>query len=579
VKTCTHCKMRYPNEAEFCFVEGAELVELPDPRIGTLLAGRYVIEEVIGEGGMATVYRARHKLVDRPVAVKIMNPMLASDPIVRERFRREARSAQKLAHPNIIEIFDQGNTEDGTCYIVMELLRGESLAAVVSKGRLEVDRAVHVMIQIARGIARAHDLEVIHRDLKPENIFLCRREDGSDLVKLLDFGIAKSRHDSRLTGQGELFGTPQYMAPERILGNDTGGSSDLYALGVVFFEMLTGELPFTAPDVATFFVKHMNEAPPSLRTLNSRVPQALDELVVKMLGKDPKDRPVDAHRIHADLNEILRERDAAGPPAADAEPLSMAAPITIAAGAADHWVRRIFVLEQMLSRAYGAKQRAPGELTGLLDEVNQVVRKVVTLRTESMDAQRTLEAIDLRGREKRAQLGFAVDQLGTDGSKSKEDLRAARDAQKRGEDECKLARGRFEEAHKEVVIWEGRSGFLEPWSDLAQAYRASADAVDEWAAYRAEERRSQEASEAAERVANDLDFQIRELRTALATHEQQLDDEREKCRETIHKNGNEADVLESQLLELTTRFCNPLRARPELAPLFRELEIEAEAAA
>ena len=579
MKTCTQCKMRYPNEAEYCFVEGAELVELPDPRIGTLLAGRYVVEEVIGEGGMATVYRARHKLVERPVAVKIMNPMLASDPIVRERFRREARSAQKLAHPNIIEIFDQGDTEDGTCYIVMELLRGESLAAVVHKKRLEVDRAVHIMIQIARGIARAHDLEVIHRDLKPENIFLCRRDDGSDLVKLLDFGIAKSRHDSRLTGQGELFGTPQYMAPERILGNDTGGSSDLYALGVVFFEMLTGQLPFTAPDVATFFVKHMNEPPPSLRSLNPRVPQALDELVVKMLGKDPKDRPVDAHRIHADLLEILKEREVAGPPAADAEPLSIAAPITIAASAADQWARRIFVLEQMLSRAFGAKQRAPGDLTHLLEEVNQLVRQVVSLRGESMDAQRTLEEIDLRGREKRAQLGFAVDQLGLDGSKSKEELRAARDTQKRSEDDCKAARERFELAHKEVVIWEGRSGFLEPWSDLAQAYRAVADVVDEWNAYRGEERRAGEASEAAERLANDLDFQIRELRSALAKAEEELDAEREKCRGAIHRNGNEADVLESQLLDLTTRFCQPLRARPELAPLFRELEIEAGAAA
>ena len=579
MKTCTQCKMRYPNEAELCFVEGAELVELPDPRIGTLLAGRYVIEEVIGEGGMATVYRARHKLVERPVAVKIMNPMLASDPIVRERFRREARSAQKLAHPNIIEIFDQGDTEDGTCYIVMELLRGESLSAIVHKKRLEVDRAVHVMIQIARGIARAHDLEVIHRDLKPENIFLCRRDDGSDLVKLLDFGIAKSRHDSRLTGQGELFGTPQYMAPERILGNDTGGSSDLYALGVVFFEMLTGELPFTAPDVATFFVKHMNEPPPSLRSINPRVPQALDELVVKMLGKDPKDRPVDAHRIHADLLEILKEREVAGPPATGDEALSVAAPITLAAGAADQWARRIFVLEQMLSRAFGAKQRAPGELTGLLEEVNQLVRQVVSLRSESMDAQRTLEEIDLRGREKRAQLGFAVDQLGLDGSKAKEELRAAQASQKRGEDDCKSARERFELAHKEVVIWEGRSGFLEPWSDLAQAYRGVADAVDEWNAYRGEERRSQEASEAAERVANDLDFQIRELRSALAKAEEELDDEREKCRASIHRNGNEADMLESQLLDLTTRFCQPLRARPELAPLFKELEIEAGAAA
>lgn len=159
--------MRYPNEATYCFVEGSDLIELPDPRIGTVLAGRYLIEEVIGEGGMASVYRARHKLTDRQVAVKIMNPMLASDPIVRERFRREARSAQKLAHPNIIEIYDQGDTDDGTAFIVMELLQGESLAPVIQRGPLDVDRAIHIMIQIARGVARAHDLEIIHRDIKP----------------------------------------------------------------------------------------------------------------------------------------------------------------------------------------------------------------------------------------------------------------------------------------------------------------------------------------------------------------------------------------------------------------------------
>src|SRR5688572_6571061 len=218
--------MRYPNEAFSCLVDGSSLHVLPDPRVGTVLAGRYVMEEVIGEGGMATVYRARNRITEKMVAVKIMNPLLASDAIVRERFRREARSAQKLAHPNIIEIYDQGDTEDGTAFIAMELLQGESLAPVIARGPFEIDRAIHVMIQIARGVARAHDLEVIHRDIKPENIFLCRRDDGSDLVKVLDFGIARSRQDTRLTNQGELFGTPQYMSPERILGKDTAGASD-----------------------------------------------------------------------------------------------------------------------------------------------------------------------------------------------------------------------------------------------------------------------------------------------------------------------------------------------------------------
>src|SRR6185436_3915377 len=167
----------------------------------------------------------------------------------------------------------------------------------------------------------------IHRDIKPENIFLSRRDDGSDLVKLLDFGIAKSRHDSRLTGQGELFGTPQYMAPERIVGNDTSSSSDLYALGVVFFEMLTGELPFNAPDVATFFVKHMQKAPPPLKSLNSWVPDKLDDLIRRMLAKKPSDRPVDCHRVHQDLLEIVGEREMDGPPDAADETIHSLAPV------------------------------------------------------------------------------------------------------------------------------------------------------------------------------------------------------------------------------------------------------------
>ena len=239
MKTCPQCKMRYPNEAVFCFVDGGDLVPLKDKRIGTLIAGRYHIEEVIGEGGMATVYRATQMLTDRSCAIKVMNPTFAKEATVRERFRREAKNAQKLAHPNIIEIFDQGDTEDGTAYIAMELLRGKALSEVIPQGTIELHRALLIMVQVARGIARAHDLGVIHRDLKPENIFL-GEVPGGDMVKLLDFGIALSKQDSRLTGTGEVFGTPQYMAPERITSGDPGPSADIYSLGVLFYEMVTG---------------------------------------------------------------------------------------------------------------------------------------------------------------------------------------------------------------------------------------------------------------------------------------------------------------------------------------------------
>src|SRR5580704_9925185 len=289
--------MRYPNEAKFCFVEGADLIPLEDPRVGTLLAGRYVLEDVIGEGGMATVYRARHKLVDRPCAVKILSPQYAADPVTRERFRREAKSSQKLSHPNIIEIFDQGEADEQTAYMVMEYLRGQSLADLVAKGPIPVSRALGLMIQIARGIARAHDFEVIHRDLKPENIFLCTRDDGGDQVKILDFGIARSRSDSRLTGAGELFGTPQYMAPERVTAGEAGPSVDLYALGVIFYEAVTGKLPFEAADATSFLVKHRKERPRAPRAVDPGVPPKLDALVMQLLEKDPRARPVDAHRV------------------------------------------------------------------------------------------------------------------------------------------------------------------------------------------------------------------------------------------------------------------------------------------
>jgi serine/threonine-protein kinase len=248
MKACAHCKLQYPSDAATCFLCGRALETMQDPLVGVTIAGRYVVDRPIGEGGMATVYAAHHRLVDRPCAIKVMSERFAKSEVIRERFRREAKAAQKLAHPNIIEIFDQGETPDGYLYLVMELLRGETLAQVVERGKLTLARTLPIAIQIARALARAHDLEVIHRDLKPENIFLSQGADGEDWVKILDFGIARSMQDTRLTGAGEVFGTPEYMAPERISSIDAGPAADLYSLGVILYEMLSGGLPFSSSD-------------------------------------------------------------------------------------------------------------------------------------------------------------------------------------------------------------------------------------------------------------------------------------------------------------------------------------------
>ncbi len=575
MKACPQCHIRYPEDAVFCFLDGATLAEIQDPLIGTTIAGRYVIERVIGEGGMATVYGATHKLVDRPCAVKVMNAQMATDATVRERFRREAKSAQSLAHPNVIEIFDQGETPDGTPYIVMELLSGKTLAEIIEKsGKLAMQRAIPAMIQVARGIARAHDLGVVHRDLKPENIFVTARPDGSDLVKILDFGIARSRGDSRLTNAGELFGTPQYLAPERIVGGEAGPSVDLYALGVIFFEMTTGKLPFEAKDPTTFLIKHMKEQPPRPRSVEPRIPEKLDALVMQLLEKDPKARPVDAHRIEQDLVVLAQSLGIAVPREPEEDPASSREPPkSRPAVGLQQWGTRVDVFEQMLARAQGAPARK--ELEKTLGDVRRLVKELTEARGASDKTQQKLEEIDARGRDGRQRFGFAVDALGLDASKARDDVRAARADVEKHAPAASSAREAYVAAQREVVSWEGRSGGHEPYAQLAQAYRACANAVDAWTAARKKERAAQIAVEDKERVVTDLDFQISELRTALANHEKRIDGERDATQKQLVTLNERVEKIEGQLLQLATRFCEPLRTRPELGAYFQQLESEA----
>jgi len=576
MKSCSQCKLKYPDDSAACFLCGGALVALQDPLIGVTIAGRYQIEEVLGQGGMATVYAARHRLVDRPCAVKVMSPQFTRNEVIRERFRREAKAAQKLAHPNIIEIFDQGETPDGHVYLVMELLRGETLADVLEHGKVPLDRGLPIMIQIARALARAHDLEVIHRDLKPENIFLARGPNGTDQVKLLDFGIARSMQDSRLTGAGEVFGTPQYMAPERITSIEAGPAADLYSLGVIIYEMVTGTFPFDATDITTYFIKHLKEEPVSPKKHDPSIPDALERLVMECLAKDAKDRPVDAHRINADLMAIagaigLRiPADSFGDEAESRSPAKTLPPVAI-----DRWVKRTAVFEQMLALAFPGER--PRELNDLLNEVKKLVREISELRAKAVTEQRALEGIEARSREIRQRLGHAVDALGIDASKARDELKASIAAAAALAIELDRPVSELKKALAEVLRWEGRSALVEPYRELADAYRRSADVVDQWFAAK------QRLVESEKRVAirrgevEDLEFQIRELRSALAKNEEELEREESGCRKNVSELGPRADELEALLLERATRFCAPLRSHRELTPLFQELESDAQA--
>jgi serine/threonine-protein kinase len=571
MRVCPQCKLKYPSDKSACFVDGSALVDIQDPRIGTAIAGRYTLEEVVGEGGMATVYRAKDRVNDRPCAIKVMNPELAQNPVIQERFRREAKAAQKIAHPNIIEILDQGETADGAMYLVMELLEGQTLAELMDHGKVPLERTLSILIQVARALARAHDLEVIHRDLKPENIFLAVQPDAGEVVKLLDFGIARSMQDARLTGSGEVFGTPQYMAPERIMSTEAGPAADLYAIGVMLFEMLTGRLPFMAGDAATFFVKHLKEPAPPLRSVDASLPEALERLCQELMAKAPAERPVDAHRVCADLMAVAEPLGVRVPrePIAPV-PSSRQPSITNEVSSSGRWERRARVFSQMLARAY--PNNRPAELSALLAEMEKKVKELTQLEEQSGRAHDTLEEIETRGRDGRQRFGHAVHALGVDASRARDEAKSA-DAWVTGAAaEMDRQREAVLSSHRSVTLWEGRSGFQEPYMQMARAYRAIADVVDEWVAAK---QRKQQLAQVAEQKRNevtDLEFQIQELRNALAKHEETIERELGECQKRTREMGERSDRLETELLELATKFCSPLRTRPELGPLFTQLE-------
>ena len=277
-------------------------------RAGSLLCGRYQVIRLIAQGGMAVVWEAHDQVLARAVAIKVLHPHLAQDRLFQERFRREAISAARLAHPNVVATFDAGITDHGTAFIVMELIRGRTLSAfAVDQGPLPVFVVIQIAMQIADALAHAHAAGLVHRDIKPANVLVCDVQSrGVPLIKVTDFGIAKAAEGIGidLTKTGTVLGTPRYLSPEQIEGREPDARTDLYSLGVVMFEMLTGEPPFRGPTELAVAVQHINAVPPRLAQVRPGLPPALDDLVAGLLAKRPQDRPPSALVVRRVLDGI-----------------------------------------------------------------------------------------------------------------------------------------------------------------------------------------------------------------------------------------------------------------------------------
>ncbi|NVB38895.1 protein kinase [Pseudenhygromyxa sp. WMMC2535] len=264
-----------------------------DPLIGEVLADRYEIVERVGEGGMGTVYLGRHVTLGKPVALKVLRSDFLDRRDLAERFLREAQAASRIGHENIVDIMDFGQTPEGAPYFVMEHLDGLELDELLDReGRLPWPRARGIVLQIARALSAAHRCGVIHRDLKPGNVLLVNRDANPDYVKLLDFGIAKLEDEAALTHDGCVFGTVAYMAPEQALGTTVDARADIYALGCVAFELLTGQLPFEARNPQAMLDMHIEDPPPKPRELApyADIPEAVEDAILRALAKDPDER-------------------------------------------------------------------------------------------------------------------------------------------------------------------------------------------------------------------------------------------------------------------------------------------------
>ncbi len=268
---------------------------------GQKINDRYEIIRSIGEGGMANVYLGYDTILDRNVAIKVLRGDLSNDEKFVRRFQREALSASSLAHPNIVEMYDVGE-DDGLYYIVMEYIEGKTLKQLLKKrGTLTLSEAIDIMLQLTEGMAHAHDSYIIHRDLKPQNIMI--KDDGQ--IKITDFGIAMALNATQLTQTNSVMGSVHYLPPEQASGKGSTIKSDIYSMGIIFYELLSGTLPFRGDNAVEIALKHMRDPLPSLRETNPAIPQSIENIIIKATAKNPKNRYDDVKSMHQDLLTAL----------------------------------------------------------------------------------------------------------------------------------------------------------------------------------------------------------------------------------------------------------------------------------
>lgn len=536
-----------------------------DPILNKVIAGRYRLEARIGEGGMGVVYRARHVLIDRIVAVKLIRPDLRGETHLRAWMLREARAANRVDHAHIIDIHDIGETDEGELYLVMEYLVGTPLSAEINRGPLPIQRAVDILEQMGAALARAHDLGVVHRDLKSDNILLTARGGRKDFVKILDFGLAALAHDPRLAPKGAVFGTPEYMSPEQARGETAGPQSDLYALGVLFFEMLTGQLPFRSSDRDTLLELQRTAKAPKPGSVRADCHPVAERIVMRLLEKDPRRRYRDGHHLLEELKALQRSlpSQAWDKETGEAQAIAPPPPPPSRSASVTEWANRAGTFSRMVSRAYPAATPPP-ELAQALSSAWDLAAKASRLEGEIASHTRRLEALERRGRALRAEIGRKVEEL------AQEESRALRDAAAYLEEE-KAAAVELGEAEISAVDATKRADELERSGRGDRKTFEQSGAALALVDVKRHQLKSREAKRTTrEATAKDLRAQIEELRSQLARYAGALEEDLASGREKVAAKAREGLEYEERFEQVTRVVVSHLKGKPECRELLND---------
>ena len=535
-----------------------------DPMLGRVIAGRYRLEVRIGEGGMGVVYRARHVLIDRIVAVKLIRPDLRGETHLRAWMLREARAANRVDHAHIIDIHDIGETEEGELYLVMEYLVGLSLSSELARGTMQLSRGVDILEQMCAALARAHDLGVVHRDLKSDNILLTTRGGRKDFVKILDFGLAHLAMDPRLAPKGAVFGTPEYMAPEQARGEEATAQSDLYALGVLFFEMLTGQLPFRSDDRETLLEMQRTAVAPRPRSIKPDVLPSAEGIVVKLLEKDRRKRFQDAHHLHEELKTLQRSLPSTPwEVAATGDNVAPPPPPPPQSEGVIEWASRAALFSRMVSRAYPAGN-PPADVQSATSQAWDLAARATRLEGEVASHTRKLEALERRGRALRAEIGRKVEELAHEESRALRDLSA---------EQAEVARLKEAQQQAERAAAQAKQTADQATGGptLRAVYERAGATVALVDAKREQLREHEQKAAAKDTQARDLRRQIEELRAQLARYAEALEEDLSNGREKVAARTREGVAYEKAFSEVSTLLLNHLKAKPEARDLLQEL--------